>query len=53
MSRHLRLRLPGNLNFSTAAFTARGGALLVDQMDLLRVSVTQTGAERPFGIEAR
>ncbi len=53
MSRYLRLRLPGNLSFFTVAFTARGGAPLVDHMDLLRVSVTQTGAERPFGIEAR
>ena len=52
MSRYLRPRLRGCPIFFTVALAARGGALLVDHVDLLRASVAQTRAERPFGIAA-
>ena len=50
MSRYLRPRLPGSPIFFTVTLAARGGSLLVDRVDLLRVAVAQTHAERPFGI---
>ncbi|WP_255435590.1 transposase [Paracoccus sp. S1E-3] len=52
MSRHLRLRLPGTAIFFTVTLAGRGGSLLVDHVGLLKASVAQTRAERPFGIAA-
>ena len=52
MSRYLRPRLLGCPIFFTVALAARGGAMMVDHVHLLRALVAQTRAERPFGIDA-
>lgn len=52
MSCYRRLRVPGATVFFTVALAHRGGSLLVDQIDRLRLAVAMTRRERPFTIDA-
>lgn len=52
MPRYRRLRVPGGTYFFTVAAAHRGTTLLTDRVDLLRLAVAETRAERPFRIEA-
>jgi putative transposase len=52
MTRHIRPRVPGVPFFFTVALARRGGALLTNEIDALRMAVIRTQAERPFLIDA-
>ncbi|WP_233499474.1 transposase [Pararhodobacter sp. CCB-MM2] len=52
MSQYRRLRLPGSSIFFTVSLAQRGSALLVDEIERLRLAVAQTKRERPFTIDA-
>ena len=48
----LRPKIPGACMFFTVVLTARGGDLLIREIDALRAAVRETRNERPFGIDA-
>jgi len=52
MSIYRRPDVTGPPVFFTVTLAARGGDLLVREVDLLRAAVRATKAERPFGIDA-
>lgn len=52
MPRYLRPRLPGATIFFTVALADRGGSVLTDHIDALRLAVARTRSERPFAIDA-
>ena len=52
MSSYRRPAVTGARVFFTVTLAARGGDLLLREVDLLREAVRVTKAERPFGIEA-
>lgn len=52
MAEYRRPRVPGASVFFTVNLAVRGGDALVRHVDVLRVAVRVTRAERPFGIEA-
>jgi putative transposase len=53
MPDYLRYRVSGRTYFFTITVLARGGDLLVCQIDVLREAVRRTQMERPFHIDAR
>ncbi len=52
MSHYLRPKGKSGPVFFTVALARRGGALLIDEIDILREAVRVTRARRPFGIAA-
>lgn len=52
MPNYIRPKVSGASVFFTVALQERGGALLVEQVALLRRAVAETKAERPFDIDA-
>lgn len=52
MPNYRRPRIAGATVFFTVTLAQRGGALLVDEIGMLREAVQVTRARRPFGIDA-
>ena len=52
MSSYLRPKYGGASIFFTVGLSRRGGSLLVDEVDQLRLAVQQTLVTRPFVIDA-